>query len=65
MDTIEKQEATIRAMVAQLEKVVGGIEGTVKVVRGCVEEGKVNAGNAGDGVGSGGGGGSDVEMVDV
>lgn len=61
MDTIEKQEAEIRALVAQLEKVVGGVEGAVKVVRGCVEEGKGESEKDGRSVEERG----DVEMVDA
>ena len=37
MDTIERQEAEIKTLVGQLERVVGGMEGAIKVVRGCVD----------------------------
>ncbi|KAF8422393.1 Nnf1-domain-containing protein [Tirmania nivea] len=61
MDTIEKQEAEIRTLVTQLEKAVGGVEGAVKIVRGCVEEGK----GEGEKDEQSGGENRDVEMVDA
>lgn len=38
MDTIERQEAEIKTLVRQLEKVVSGMDGAIKVVRGCIDE---------------------------
>ena len=61
IDTIERQEAEIRALVAQLEKVVGGVEGAVKVVRVCVEDGKGEGEKDGRSMEESG----DVEMEDA
>jgi len=60
MDTIEKQEAEIRALATQLEKIVGGVEGAVRVVRECVAEGKGGGEKEERGAAERG----DVEMVD-
>jgi len=64
METIEKQEAEIKLLVEQLEKVVGGMEGAVKVIRVCVDEGMEVEGNE-ELVDAAEGGGEDLEMVDA